>query len=84
MALTVGKLHKILTEMVADGQARRQVCVSKTTFYHPLESDGVTVLPVEGVKLDTIELTDADGFADTRKDGRIKIRKVCLLYGGHE
>lgn len=81
--MTVARLHKLLGALVEDGQGRRPVCVSKTSFYHPLESDGVAILDVTDAKAETITMADDDGFAATNKDGSERMRKVFVLGGGH-
>ncbi len=81
--MTVARLHKMLGEMVEQGQGRRPVCVNKASFYHPLESDGVAILDVTEAKADTITMADDDGGTATNKDGTEKTRKVFVLGGGH-
>lgn len=83
MAMTVAKLHKLLGEMVEQGQGRRPVCVNKASFYHPLESDGVAILDVTEAKADTITMADDDGWTATNADGSEKTRKVFVLAGGY-
>lgn len=81
--MTVAKLHKILGALVDDGQGRRPVCVNKASFYHPLESDGVSILDVTEANADTITMADDDGWTATNKDGSEKARRVFVLGGGH-
>ena len=81
--MTVARLHKMLGELVADGQGRRPVCVNKASFYHPLEGDGVWILDVTEAKADTITMADDDGWTATNKDGSEKTRKVFVIGGGH-
>ena len=81
--MTVARLHKMLGELVADGQGRRPVCVNKASFYHPLEGDGVEILDVTEAKADTITMADDDGWTATNKDGSEKTRKVFVIGGGH-
>ena len=81
--MTVARLHKMLGELVADGQGRRPVCVNKESFYHPLEGDGVAILDVTEAKADTITMADDDGWTATNKDGSEKTRKVFVIGGGH-
>ena len=81
--ITVAKLHKMLGELVESGQGRRPVCVNKSSFYHPLESDGVVILDVTEAKTDTITMADDDGWTATNRDGSEKTRKVFVIGGGH-
>ena len=81
--MTVARLHKMLGELVADGQGRRPVCVNKASFYHPLEGDGVAILDVTEAKADTITMADDDGWTATNTDGSEKTRKVFVIGGGH-
>lgn len=82
--LTVGRLHKILGEMVADGRARRPICINKDSFWHPLESDGVVILDVTEVKEQCVIQSDDDGGAKTNKDGTESLRQCVVLGGGYE
>ena len=81
--MTVARLHKILGAMVEEGQGRRPVCVNKTSFYHPLENDGVAILDVTEAASGSITIADDEGFSSTNKDGSEKVRKVFVLGGGH-
>lgn len=83
MAMTVAKLHKVLGQLVEEGQGRRPVVVNKASFYSPLESDGVVILDVTEAKADTITMADDDGWTATNKDGSEKTRRVVVLGGGH-
>lgn len=81
--MTVAKLHKLLGQMVEEGNGRRPVCVNKASFYHPLESDGVAILDVTEATAARITMADDDGFAATNSDGSERLRKVFVLGGGH-
>lgn len=81
--MTVAKLHKLLGTLVEEGQGRRPVCVNKSSFYHPLESDGVAILDVTEAKADTITMADDDGWTVSNNDGSEKTRKVVVIGGGH-
>jgi hypothetical protein len=83
MAMTVARLHKMLGQMIEDGQGRRPVCVNKESFYSPLESDGVVILDVTEAKAQTITMADDDGGTAWNADGTEKTRKVVVLGGGH-
>lgn len=81
--MTVARLHKMLGQLVEEGQGRRPVVMNKASFYHPLESDGVVILDVTEAKPDTTTMADDDGWTATNKDGSEKTRKVFVLGGGH-
>ncbi len=81
--MTVAKLHKLLGALIDEGQGRRPVCVSKTSFYHPLENDGATILDVTEATAESITMADDDGGDATNKDGSERLRKVFVLGGGH-
>lgn len=82
--MTVSRLHKILGEMIKNGCGRRPVCIDKSSFYHPLERDGVLILDVTEANPDTIWIADDDGFKATNKDGSEKTKKVFVLGGGYK
>ena len=82
--MTIARLHKILGELVLNGQGRRPVCVNKASFYHPLENDGVVILDVTEAMSRSITIADGDGWTATNKDGSEKTRSVFILGGGHE
>lgn len=84
MTITIGKLHKILGEMIENGHARKPVTIDKETFTHNLESDGVSILPVESAKIKWIRLADDDGGVKTNKDGSESGRYNLVLTGGDE
>lgn len=46
MTMTVSRLHKQLSELIAAGHGRKPVCINKRTFNHQLERDGVVIMPV--------------------------------------
>lgn len=81
--MTIAKLHKLLGEMVEAGNGRTPVCVDKSSFYHPLEGDGVLILDVVEAQARTITIADDDGWTATNKDGSEKTRNVFVLCGGH-
>lgn len=79
--ITVGRLHKILEALVDKGMSRRLVCVDKTTFQHPLEEDGATILPVISVRLESHSIVDDDGFTKHRKDGSECVMTPVVIRG---
>ena len=82
MSITVAKLHRLLGALIEGGHARKPVCISKETFRHRLEPDGVTVLGVEYVEGPTfIPTSDDDGGVKTRSDGTEAGRLVVILKG---
>lgn len=81
--MTVARLHKMLGQLIEEGQGRWAVVVNKASFYHPLEGDGVVILDVTEAKAGTTTMADDDGWTATNKDGSEKTRKVFMLGGGH-
>ena len=79
--MTVGKLHKILNRLVLNGHGRKPVSIAKDTFTHPLESDGVSVLPIDDVKIVWVPMADDDGGIKENKDGSESMRREILLLG---
>ena len=79
--MTLTRLHKLLSALIAEGYGRREVCISKETFTHNLEGDGCTVLPVCRVDAQAIEMMDGDGFHDLKADGTVKDRLLVVLGG---
>lgn len=82
--LTVGRLHKILSKMIAQGAERRRICVSKETFADNRESDGCTILEAYDCRLKCIYLADDDGGIAKRADGTERTAVVAVLYGNSD
>lgn len=81
--ITIGRLHKMLGELVAQGHARKPVCVDKATFWGPLESDGITIFDATEAKLWAVPQGDDDGGIAVNKDGTERMRQCLVLGGGH-
>ena len=79
--MTVGKLHRILGELITAGHGRKPVCVAKETFVDNRESDGVTILNLYTVRRERIAMADDDGGIAINKDGSEKSRAVVVLGG---
>lgn len=79
--MTINQLQKQIAKMIAKGHGRRQVCVNTETFKHPLEGDGVVIVPVSIAEIETYEMADADGFLAERVDGTAIQRTVLVLAG---
>lgn len=79
--ITVGRLHKILSDLITDGHARKPIRVYKPTFHHPLENDGVNCLPVHEAHLEFLPRRDGDGFSEYRKDGSEAGEYALILWG---
>lgn len=62
---------------------RASVYIDKTSFNHPLEQDGVTILDVESASRKWIGQLDGDGFMDTNLDGTQK-GKFCVVLRGDD
>lgn len=85
MTMTVSKLHKLLTELIAAGHGRKPVCINKRTFNHKLERDGAVILPVESVSGPKfIGTADDDGWTKFNRDGTEAGRYTVVLSGGEE
>lgn len=80
--MTVNQLHRILTQMMAQGKARCPVSVYKTTFSDPREGDGCVILPVEGCKLKAVLRIDDDGGTKTDSRGRECYQETAVIFGG--
>lgn len=82
--MNVVTLHKRLGALIAAGHGRKPVLINKTSFQHPLESDGVVILPVAKVLGPKwISNSDDDGGTKWNKDGTESGRTVIVLDGGH-
>lgn len=79
--MTVLQLYRRLEKLIIEGHARKPVCVDKASFHHNCESDGVTILPVEGVGIELVLQGDDDGGVTINKDGSESYRMTCLLVG---
>lgn len=62
MAMTIGRLHKLLGRMIDQGHARKKICINKESFSHPLEGDGAVILEVETAQIESYPMLDDDGF----------------------
>jgi hypothetical protein len=79
--MTLRKLHNLLGKMIANGEGRRPVCISKTTFTHPCEGDGATILNVQDAFLQMVSQADDDGGTKVNKDGSEAMRGCLVLVG---
>ncbi len=77
--MTVYRLHKLLTKLIAEGHKRMTVCIDKSKVTHPLESEGVRIIPTTGATIDTHEMMDEDGGTATRKDGQTIYRTALII-----
>ena len=85
MTMTVSRLHKQLSELIAAGHGRKPVCINKRTFNHRMEEDGAVILPVEGVSGPVfITTVDDDGGTKFNRDGTEAGRYTVVLAGGEE
>ena len=82
--LTVGRLHKLLGQMIEQGHARRGVCVSKETFRDNREGDGCTILQAYDCRVKRINLADDDGGTAINKDGSERTTTVAILFGNSD
>lgn len=79
--MTINSLQKVLSKLIKKGFGRKEILVDKTTFNHPREYDGITLLPILEIKLKQVELEDEDGGWKEWKDGTLATRTYLLLRG---
>lgn len=79
--MTLTRLHKELSRLIAAGHGRAAVAVDKESFRDNRESDGCIILDVAGLKVSHVPMADDDGGTAVNKDGSEKLRKTCVLYG---
>ena len=81
MRYTVNQLKKRLDKLIAEGYGRTPIVVSKTTFTHNCEGDGVTILDLTGIGIQRIPNSDGDGGWKFNRDGTESSR-ICLVLVG--
>jgi len=79
--MTINQLHKITGKLIEQGSGRRAVCVDKSSFTHPLESDGAMILSVESAAAQVVEMSDDDGGTKTLANGRVATSAMLVLSG---
>lgn len=85
MTMTVSRLHKQLSALIAAGHGRKPVCINKRTFNHRMEEDGAVILPVESAS-EPVFIGDVDDEGGTKynRDGTEAGRYTVVLSGGEE
>ncbi len=81
--MTIGKLQKHLAKLVAEGHGRKQVLIDKSSFRHPLESDGCMILPVEEATILRFNICDDDGGTKVTTRGVECTQSGFVLYGNN-
>jgi len=84
VSMTVGRMHRILSRLMHEGNSRRRVYIDKDSFRHPCEGDGIVILPVESIKLRWFPVGDDDGGIKILKDGTESISAGIVMGGGYE
>lgn len=85
MTITVAKLHRLLGEIIDLGDGRKPVCIDKSTFTHPLEGDGCTIIGIEFVDGPLwICNADDEGGVKENADGSESGRMTVVLKGGSQ
>lgn len=79
--MTISKLNKYLTQLIAEGHGRKQVLVDKRSFRHPLEADGCMILPVDEATIETFNIADDDGGTKVTTRGVECTQTGLVLYG---
>ena len=77
--MTIAKLHKQLAALVTAGHGRKTVCVDKSKVTHPLESDGVCIIPMTDAKIETHEMQDEDGGWKVLANGCTATRTALVI-----
>lgn len=81
--MTILKLHKILSQAIADGYGRRLVVVHKTKCTHPLEGDGCDLIPITKAEIGTHDMLDEDGSMKELANGTIATRTAMVIEAEH-
>jgi hypothetical protein len=80
--VTVNKLHKILTELIAKGHGRNTVYVDEPTFHSHPDGDEYGMLDISGVKgPEFVVSTGHNGEPKLRIDGSECGKMAVILYG---
>ena len=79
--MTIDKLHKLLTKLIAQGHGRKNVFVDKWSYRDNRESDGCVILPVSEARLQSYEMLDDEGGCWVNKDGTVRTRTSLVLVG---
>jgi len=77
--MTINKLNKILSMLIAAGHGRKEVCVDKSKCNHPLESDGALIIPVTSAEYESHEMLNDDGGWAFKRDGTVKTRTALVI-----
>jgi len=77
--LTIGRLAKILNDMVEQGQGRRPVSVFKDTL--DTGNDTFNLCEIVKAEIELINICDGDGFHVENKDGSERMRSELVLRG---
>lgn len=79
--MTVNQLHRILGNIIAEGNGRCKVCVNKDTFTHNLEGDGCVILDVDACRVESVMQMNGDGGILHGPDDRERYKTCCVLFG---
>jgi hypothetical protein len=79
--MQVRTLYKKLGEEIKKGFGHRKVMIDKTTFKHPLESDGCCILPIHETDMHLYPILNDDGGLSHGDRGEEKYELALVLYG---
>jgi len=82
--LTVAALYRKLGQLISAGHARKPIVVDKTSFKHPLEGYGVTLIHARDVDVEWIRLCDDDGGTALKADGSERGFVAAVIVGPEE
>jgi hypothetical protein len=77
--MTIIKLKNALEKLIAEGHGRKMVCVDKSKVTHPLESDGVCIIPATDAEIQTHEIHDEDGGLKVLSNGCTATRTALVI-----
>lgn len=79
--MTIKALHAQLERLLVLGHGRKRVMIDKSTFSHPLESDGAVILDVMSAGVVSYPMLDDDGGIRIRKDRSESCHTSLVLRG---
>lgn len=76
--MTIYKLHKLLTKLIADGDGRKKVCVDKSKCNHPCEPEA-GIIQITSAEIKTVEVADDEGGMKVLANGCTATRTMLVI-----